>query len=39
MEDFIRLKDAPFTVVAFYIWGLLATGFGVFLWNDKSKTL
>lgn len=39
VEDFIRFKDMPFPMVGMYIWGLIATGFGVFLWNDKGKTL
>lgn len=39
MEGFIRFKDMPFTMVGMYIWGLIATGFGVFLWNDKGETL
>ncbi len=39
MEGFIRFKDMPFTTAGMYIWGLIATGFGVFLWNDKGETL
>ncbi len=39
MRDFETLKREPLLLVGISIWGLIATGFGVFLWNDKGKTL
>lgn len=39
MRDFYSFKLQPFGFIGFTIWGLLATAFGVFLWNDKGKSL
>lgn len=39
LENFKRFNELPITLIAFYIWGLIATVFGVFLWNDKGKSL
>lgn len=39
MRDFETFKREPLLLICFTIWGLLATAFGVFLWNDKGRTL
>lgn len=39
LDNFKRLNESPITLIVFYIWGLIATAFGVFLWNDKGKSL
>ncbi len=39
MRDFENLKREPWLLAGITIWGLIATAFGVFLWNDKGKSL
>ncbi len=39
MRDFENFKREPVFFIGFTIWGLIATAFGVFLWNDKGETL
>lgn len=39
MRDFENFKREPVFFIGFTIWGLITTAFGVFLWNDKGKSL
>lgn len=39
MRDFETLKREPWLLAGITIWGLFATTFGVYLWNDKVENL